>query len=380
MTSHDLVIRFLTSIGRPDEADFYLKLFKSESPERFAIIVVGESVMEEASEVLAADLRFLAQLQLTPIVVFGLVTPTMAAHYADTIRDCLHPHVRCSIASTENSSQIQDLAKAGNIVLAPFLDTVVNVNRRFDFLAALARFLHSRKIMFMGTRSGLQTPDGSMLSLVDLTTEYEELVMPNRLSTHQQALLQQVNRLFQTIDRRTTIAVTSPLDLLRELFTSNGAGTLIRQGSAITHFLDMTGVDRSRLQTLIETAFGRTLLENFLTQPIHALYLADDYRGVAIITNTSTGYYLTKFAVNQQARGEGVGHDLWRVLHTNYPQIFWRCRADNPLATWYEQQCDGLIRDSAWHVFWRGLRTEDIPCAINYARQAPIDFAPKRPS
>ena len=376
MTSHELVIRFLTSIGRPDEAEFYLKLFKSESPERFAIIVVGESVMEEASEVLAADLRFLAQLQLTPIVIFGLVKPTTSGHHADTVRERLEPHVRCPIVNVEDPPHVQAVVHDGGVALVPFPESAETIDHRFDLLADLAQFLRSRKIMFLGTRSGLQTPDGAVLSLVDMTTEYEALVMPNRLPPHQQALLRQVNRLFQTIDRRTTIAVTSPLDLLRELFTSSGAGTLIRLGSSITHFSDMTGIDRSRLQPLIETAFGRTLVDDFFTRPIHALYLADDYRGTAIITDTPAGRYLTKFAVDQQARGEGVGYDLWRVLHANYPKLFWRSRADNPLIAWYEQQCDGLIRDEAWHVFWRGFQTEDIPRAIDYARRAPIDFRP----
>lgn len=374
MTSHDLVVRFLTSIGRPDEAEFYLKLFKSESPERFAIIVVGESVMEETAEVLTADLRFLAQLQLTPIVVFGLVTPTRARHYADSVRERLEPHVRCSIINAGDPSRVQGVAQNGEVALVPFSESTKTVDHRFDLLANLATFLHSQKIMFLGTRSGLQTSDGTMLSLVNMATDYKALVIPDRLPTHQQALLRQINRLFQTIDRRITIAVTSPLDLLRELFTSSGAGTLIRQGSSITHFSNMTGVDRSRLQTLIETAFERTLVADFFTRPVHALYLADDYRGTAIITNTPAGHYVTKFAVDQQAQGEGVGHDIWRVLHEHSPQVFWRSRADNPLVAWYEQQCDGLIRDDTWHVFWRGLQTEDIPHAIDYARQAPIDF------
>ena len=374
MTSHDLVIRFLTSIGRPEEAEFYLKLFTSDRPERFAIIVVGESVMEEMSEVLTADLRFLAQLQLTPVVAFGLLNPAASMHHAEIVRDHLQPYLHSSIVNATNPQHVHDIAQDGSIALVSFPKSMKTIDDHFDMLADLAQFLQSRKVMFLGTRSGLQTHDGTVLSLVDITSEYDELLLPDRLSTHQQALLRQIKRLFQTIDRRTTIAVTSPLDLLRELFTSTGAGTLIRLGSAIRLVTAMHHVDRSRLQTLIETAFGRMLVEEFFMRPIHALYLADDYRGTAIVTNTTAGQYLTKFAVDQLARGEGVGHDLWRVLHTNCPQIFWRSRADNPLVVWYEQQCDGLIRDDTWHVFWRGLQSEDIPRAIDYARHAPIDF------
>jgi len=166
MTSDELVIRFLTSIGRPDEADFYLKLFKNESPERFAIIVVGESVMEETSEVLTADLRFLAQLQLTPIVVFGLVTPTMSRHYANTIHGRLQPQVRCSIVNAEDPQHVQRVAQDGGIALVPLPVSAETINHRFDLLANLVTFLHSHKIMFLGTRSGLQTHDGTVLSLV----------------------------------------------------------------------------------------------------------------------------------------------------------------------------------------------------------------------
>ena len=374
MTSRDVVIRFLTSIGRPEDAEFYLKIFKSQRPERFAIIVVADSVMETTPEVLAADLRFLAQLQLTPVVVFGLVTPATSAHYAGMIHSLLFPQIHCAIVSAEHAQQVRAVVHDGGIPLVSVPEHVDTIDHRFDVLAALATVLRSCKIMFLGTRSGLQTYDGTVLSLVDVTTEMDAFTGPKRLPPHQHALLQQVSRLFQTIDCRTTIAVTSPLDLLRELFTAHGAGTLIRQGSTITRFTAFRHVDTLQLRALIETAFGRTLTEDFFARPIHALYLADNYRGIAIITDTPTGYYLTKFAVDRQARGEGVGHDLWRALHTHCPQLFWRSRTDNPLVTWYAQQCDGLIRDESWHIFWRGLHTEDIPRAIDYARHTQIDF------
>ena len=45
----DLVLRFLTSIGRPAEAQQYLDLFRAEHPERFAIVHVAEAVVRNAA-------------------------------------------------------------------------------------------------------------------------------------------------------------------------------------------------------------------------------------------------------------------------------------------------------------------------------------------
>ncbi len=379
MTSNDLVIRFLESIGRPDEAQFYLSLFKSERPEQFAIVAIADSVMQETSDVLVTDLRFLSQLGLTPVVMLGVVTPTLATQHANRICERLTPQVSCTIVDPYDTAQVRRAAHNGNIAIAPFPDDGKSIDDRFDVLARLATGLSSRKLMFLGARSGLQTQLGKVLSLVNMTTEYTELIQPNRLLKHQQAFLQQIHRLFRCIDRHTTIAVTSPLDLLRELFTSNGAGTLIHRGSSISRFNNVDAVDITKLRHLIEAAFQRSLTEDFFTRPMSALYVADDYRGAAVTIETPTGHYLTKFAVDQQARGEGVGRDLWQTLHTDCPRLFWRSRTENPLTQWYQQRCDGLVRDDSWHVFWRGLSTDEIPEAINYAQTAPLDFLTSAP-
>ena len=77
--------------------------------------------------------------------------------------------------------------------------------------------------------------------------------------------------------------------------------------------------------------------------------------------------YLSKFAVDRQAQGEGIGSDLWSVLVRNHPTFFWRARPTNPITPWYAKQCDGLARFPEWHVFWRGLPVETIKPAIRYA-------------
>jgi bifunctional N-acetylglutamate synthase/kinase len=164
------------------------------------------------------------------------------------------------------------------------------------------------------------------------------------------------------------------MHLLRELFTINGAGTLIRNGARIESHRDTSTVDRERLRTLIESAFSRTLVSDFFDRPLERIYVDENYLGAAVLSQTPVGIYLTKFAVDRQAQGEGIGGDLWAVMVREYPRFFWRARPNNPISSWYVKNCDGLARFADWHVYWRGLPVAEIEPAIRYSLAAPVDF------
>jgi acetylglutamate kinase len=214
------------------------------------------------------------------------------------------------------------------------------------------------------------------VSIVDVTIDLPEL--EPRLAVSARKLLRQVARTLDRVPHRLTVSVTSPLDLLRELFTVKGAGTLIRRGSRVERRAAWDELDGDRLVALIEEAFGRPLVPGFHGRPFAAAYVADDYRGAAMVETTRLGPYLSKFAVTTVARGEGVGRDLWRALVADWPRLYWRSRADNPITPWYRDQCDGLHRISIggapWVALWRGLPTSEIPAAIAYCETAPPDF------
>jgi acetylglutamate synthase len=95
-----------------------------------------------------------------------------------------------------------------------------------------------------------------------------------------------------------------------------------------------------------------------------------------VLRATPLGPYLTKFAVDREAQGEGIGSDLWVRLVAEHPTFFWRARPWNPIDAWYLKQCDGLSRFPEWHVYWKNLPSEKIPEAIAFALAAPIDIPP----
>jgi acetylglutamate kinase len=367
----DLVLRFLASIGRREEAEYYVRLFRHTRPESFAIIAVGEAVLRGALDALIADLRFLWQLGLLPVIAIGLPRPRDAGPLATELARRLAPAVRCEITTP---AQAATPPRHGAMALVPLSGLPARASRRFDALAAMATALQSRKLVFLGRRSGLAPHGEAVRSLVDLTREYDELMAPGVLSRKQAALLAHIRRIIEAVPHRMTAAVTSPLDLLRELFTVRGAGTLVRRGSQVVSHRSFATCDRERLTALIRSAFGRPVQPHLFAQAVRHVYIADDYRGAAIVTATALGPYLSKFAVDVGAQGEGIGRDLWRALVQDAPQLFWRTRTGNPFASWYEQQCDGMHRSGAWQVFWRGFAPDAIPALIAHACAAPVDF------
>jgi bifunctional N-acetylglutamate synthase/kinase len=216
------------------------------------------------------------------------------------------------------------------------------------------------------------------VSLLDVTSELDDFLRPGVLPATQRKLLRQVARILQRVPQPLTVSVTSPLDLLRELFTVKGAGTLLRRGARVVRHDGFAGLSLDRLVALVEEAFGRPLVPDFAERPTLAIYLADDYRGAAIVTDAPLGPYLSKFAVDVGARGEGIGRDLWRAMAADYPRLFWRSRPANPITAWYRENCDGLQRISSrsgdWTVLWRGLAPSEIPDAIAYCRDLAPDF------
>jgi acetylglutamate synthase len=62
------------------------------------------------------------------------------------------------------------------------------------------------------------------------------------------------------------------------------------------------------------------------------------------------------------------------MLARDFPRFFWRSRAANQINTWYVKQCDGFVRGSEWHIFWRGIGPETIEPAIRCALSLPSDF------
>ncbi|MBI4511081.1 MAG: hypothetical protein HY698_15720 [Deltaproteobacteria bacterium] len=382
MEPSDVVLKFLESVGRRSEAEFYLALFRSQEKERFATIAVDGTVARHALDAVVLDLRFLAALGLTPVVVLGLFEPNDVLEHATRIRRRLEKQdvpaaVTPLTVGPEGPDSIVSTVQSGKLPIVPFgPGDGKSVDERFLRLGTLLASMKTRKLIFLHRRGGLRLR-GALVPLVNLTTDYEELAASPELSKKQQLLLSQSRRLaLDLVSHKLLIAVTSPLELLRELFTVKGAGTLLRRGFVIERKQGLVEVDRERLRALLTSSFGRAPVEEFFARPVSRVYLEENYRGAAVVADTPLGGYLTKFAVDREAQGEGMGRDLWDLVTSDYPTLIWRARPKNPIHGWYANQCDGMVRLASWHVFWKGLPHEKIPEAVAHALAAPMDIPP----
>jgi acetylglutamate kinase len=385
MEPADVVLRFLESVGRRSEAEFYVSLFRAGPRERFAAISIDANVARYATDAVMQHLRFLADLGLTPTVVLGSFEPTDAPEHAARLRRRLErAHVPVELfdpGSGEGlAARVTDAARAGRIPLV-VLGTADGdtPEDRFTRLGALLTALKTRKLLFLHRPGGLRQK-GALLPLVNLTTDVAALAPSKELSRKEKSLLVQSRRLvLELVPHQLTVAITSPLNLLRELFTTKGAGTLLRRGAVIQSLGSYEALDRARLAALLSGAFGRPPRESFFDRPISRVYLEQHYRGAAILQATPLGMYLTKFAVDREAQGEGLGRDLWDAFVGDHPVVFWRARAQNPINEWYAKLADGLSKQGEWVVFWKGLAVTQLPEAIAWALAQPVDLAPPAP-
>jgi bifunctional N-acetylglutamate synthase/kinase len=373
MEPADVVLRFLESVGSRRESDFYLALFRAGEPERFAAISVDANVARHAAEAVTLDLRFLAALGLFPVVLLGLFESTEALEQSTRLaRRLERAGVRSVVLGSSEPDMLARAAEAARAQTIPIVAFAVGAAERFETLGALVASLRTRKLIFLHRPGGLRQ-GGELMPLVNFTTDGAALAQSKELSRKERVLVEESRRLVEGTAHKLSVAITSPLNLFRELFTIKGAGTLLRHGALIER-RRFAELDRERLRALLSRSFGRPPVDEFFGRDIAWGYVEEGYRGAALVHETPLGAYLSKFAVDAEAQGEGIGRDLWRALSADYARIFWRARPSNVIGAWYVKLCDGLMRFPEWHVYWKGLPPSDVAPAVEWALAQPVDL------
>ncbi|MCA9330298.1 GNAT family N-acetyltransferase, partial [Candidatus Saccharibacteria bacterium] len=167
-------------------------------------------------------------------------------------------------------------------------------------------------------------------------------------------------------DTESSAVFTKPSSLIRELFTHEGDGTLVRSGDAIDSFYTLNDVNQNQLRNIIENAFGgRKLIQDYfdkLPNDTQTLITAQRYDGVAIITPRGLNNpvaYLDKIAVSKMAQSAGVGKELIDKAIDMHPDgLYWRTKITNARSlNWYIEVADRYSINEDWAIF--GVNIED---------------------
>ncbi|MFN9965360.1 MAG: acetylglutamate kinase, partial [Lysobacteraceae bacterium] len=249
---------------------------------------------------------------------------------------------------------------------------IVNVNA--DWAAnELVKSLQPYKIIFLTGTGGLLDGEGKLIDSINLSTDRERLMAAPWLTGGMRVKIEQIADLLDALPPSSSVSITKPDELAKELFTHRGSGTLVRRGEAIHVFERWDQVDLPRLKHLIESGFGRALtLDYFETTVPWRIYVSANYRAALVLTEENGIPHLDKFAVADDAKGEGLGRAAWDVMRSEVPRLFWRSRSTNPINDFYFDQSEGALKGDPWTVFWYGLEGfDDIRFAVEHCRTRP---------
>jgi acetylglutamate kinase len=426
------IVQLLSNVSEGKEIRTYLRRFSELEKTRFAVIKIGGGILRDRLEETAASLALLHTVGLTPIVIHGggpqlderlerdgivsekvdglrVTTPQIldAAREIFTAQNIrLVEAVRAQGVEAHGLTQgvfdaklvdadryrlvgeptsvhldlLQSIVKSGAMPILTCLGVapggqLVNINAD-SATRILVHEIQPMKIIFLVDAGGLLDQRGRVIDSINLATDYDELMSEEWVHSGMRLKLREIKRLLDDAPPTTSVSITTPSALARELFTHSGDGTLVRKGEHIHKFNDKGAVDSGRLIELIEDAFQRILLPHWWEETeLLAAYVSETYRAAAVLTELDEFVYLDKFAIEESARGEGLARTVWTLLTRDFPELVWRSRSDNRFNAFYEQEADGSVTVNHWTIFWKGITDfEVIGRAVKLLSDMPASF------
>lgn len=426
------IVQLLSNVSDGSEIRTYLRRFSEIDRSRFAVIKIGGAILRDRLEETAASLAFLHEVGLTPVVLHGggpqlddyLASQEIPSEKIDGLR-ATTPEVldaARAVFTAQNIELVEAIRRQGvdahgltqGAFDARYLDrdkygfvgepidvhldlirSIVDsgaipiltclgvapggqlVNMNAD--AATRQLVHSvqpMKIIFLVDSGGLLDANGEVIDSINLASDYEELMAQDWVHSGMRVKLNEIKRLLDDSSPMTSVSITTPSALARELFTHGGAGTMVRKGEVIHRYSVVSQIDPDRLAGLIESAFRKTLVSGWLERlSLLSAYVSETYRAAAVVAEIDGFSYLDKFAIHETARGEGFARTVWDHMARDFPTLFWRSRSDNSFNAFYEKEADGLMRTGQWTVFWKGEHDFDrIAVAMKVMTDLPASF------
>lgn len=409
----EIVIQVLSELGTSREAQYYLTRYSRTDSLRFGVIKVGGAVLENKLDWLAESLALLRKLGLMPIILHGagpqldralrqagvssdkpgglrVTTPAVMkvmrpvvyranrdlvqALQAEGVRahGIQHGVFECDFLDQArlglvgevrrvDLEAIRDVMNTGALPVVACLgesDTGQVMNINADIAAReLILAVRPYKIIFLTDTGGLLDESGRVIRAINLRSDLDKLREQPWVHSGMLLKLEQIAQMLSMLPDSASVSITSVENLVTELFTHRGSGTLIRVGEVVLQSDRIDRADEAGLRKLLESSFNRKLREDYFEDlDLKLLIRSESYGAAAIVLEGVDGIpYLDKFSVTSDAQGGGVGAAVWQELITRCPKLYWRSRSDNPLNRWYFQQADCSFSSAKWVTFVRGI-------------------------
>ena len=415
------IVHLLSNMSDGKEIRSYLQRFSQVDRARFAVIKIGGSILADHIEETAAALAFLHTVGLTPIVIHGGGPQLDAALSeraiettkldglrvtdADVLDAARSTFIEQNILLVEairaqgvsahgltagafeagyvdrekyglvgeptevHVSLIRSIVASGAIPILTCLGVapggqIVNMNAD-SATRALVHAVQPMKIIFLADVGGLLGEDGRVIESINLASDYDDLMARDWVHSGMRLKLAEIKRLLDDSPLSTSVSITTPSGLVKELFTHGGSGTLVRKGELIGVEKDKGAIDEGQVVKLVEEAFGRTLHDGWWQGlDLDTAYLSESLRAGALVARVGDFAYLDKFAILEDARGEGLARTVWACLIADHPILYWRSRTDNGFNSFYAEEADGSVKQGPWTIFWKGETDFDRIAAV----------------
>ena len=422
----ETILKLLGAIGSEKEIKKYIE--KYSSPEqRFAIIKVGGSVIQNDLDNLVTSLIFLDQVGLKPVILHG-AGPMLSAELdllgikfsfidgqrvtSSEVRDVAQNIFKqtnqkivealellganalgltsnifeCKMGKPElglvgeitqvNLDPINQALRSSAIpVIAPIGEgenEILNINADIASVE-LVKAMNPDKVIFLSETGGIFNQSNKLIETINLVLEYEDLMQQDWLHSGMKLKLEQVKALLDHLPKTSSVSITQPINLPKELFTDSGSGTLVKHGYKVDQFKEPDRQIQSEFKLIVESSFDGQLVDDFFDKSDDLqIFMTACKRATIAISNEFKIPYMDKFGVIPNAKGEGLGAGIWHEMRKTYPEVFWRSRASNPINKFYSSICEGCQKNSDWHVFWIGISDYTLlKDCIEYALNKP---------
>jgi len=411
LTTRQTIVQLLSNMQDGKEIRSYLQRFSSIDQSRFAVIKIGGAILQDQLKETADALAFLHTVGLTPIVIHGggpQLDATLKERGIETpkidglrVTDAATMDVARDVFIGENIKLVEAVRAEGveadgliaGVIEAEYLDRekygfvgeptnvrlgmlrsivrsgaipiltclgiapggqLLNINGDSATRAVVAA-LQPMKVIFLTSTGGLLDKHKRPMHSINLASDYEKLMKADWVQGGMRLKIAEIKRLLDALPLTSSVSMTTPQGLVRELFTHGGSGTLIRQGEAIRTFTSKARLDRAKTEELVESAFGRKLKPSWWDGiNVHQVYMSERYRAGAILTKIDDFVYLDKFAVTEEARGEGLSRTIWRQFSKQNPAFWWRSRTANNFNAFYNDMATGVVKKGYWTIYWVG--------------------------
>ncbi len=419
------IMDFIENTGKTNEFKLFLKWIKDTPPLKFALIKISGECLENNLDDIVTDVVYLNKFGLYPIIVHGAgktldnkipnskkkngirITTKKDMKIISSVYDEINKNLVMSIAkgggrahAVENiftCSQTEEYGEVGvikniNIKLlqemvenniTPIIspkgrdektNNELNINAD-DVAKAVIEEIHPKKLIMLTATGGILNESGDIMKVINVGTkdEYKHVT---------DGMLHKLKEMIKFLDKNksTSVVITSPKNLLKEIFTIKGSGTFIKFHE-IESRQRITSEMVKKIQKTLEDSFQKNLKNNFLVKIKDAEYsilYEKNYEGLAIMKKMNQSiYYLDKFAVHPIRQGTGLGKSIWAELSAKYNKIMWRAKPNNPFNYFYMKECDGLVKNKDWWVFWKGMQIDESLEYIDEIISLPSSFKSK---